>query len=111
MLVPGEGHNGHCAARLPITDIRNPVPLGLADSGHFRPASRADTLHRWSPILEDNLLEVLNLNLLPTLHAVCRGHSSPPLSTVDVWKVDRSPRVVNGIMGGTTSGGRSHSRS
>jgi len=54
--------------------------LCLPDAEHLRAAIRTHTLHRGPSVLQSNLLGILDLNLLPALHAIRCGHNNnPPL--------------------------------
>src|SRR5262249_29102089 len=53
--------------------------LSLTDAGQFRPADRAASLRRGSPVLQRDFLGVLDLPLSAALHAVS-FHKAPFLT-------------------------------
>ncbi|MCK5213581.1 MAG: hypothetical protein KAQ74_06595, partial [Dehalococcoidia bacterium] len=55
----------------------NQIPqLDLADAENLGPTRRARALNRGTSILQSNLLGILDLDLLPTLHTIRCGHNT-----------------------------------
>ena len=92
-LVAGD----HPLARLSPTGNRGGVRLGLPDSEHLCIARRAGTLHRWSPVLEDDLLGIFDLDLLSALHAVGLSHDNPPYASRNL-RAHGEPRALTRII-------------
>ena len=72
--------DSHPATRFSPADNRDYVRLGFPDPEDLRATNTADALYRWAPILKSGLFRILDLNLLPALHAVCLSHSNSPPS-------------------------------